>query len=759
MNRTRIAIMAVLLMLPLGCDTQIVTPNDICPNNPQKRKSDPCGCDEANEVLNIVTGTYTCVSEDLCPNDPDKTSPGICGCGVSDEVGPSGIPICLIDNLDLCPEDPDKKQPGVCGCGVRDIIDPKTGTYNCLLGTDLCPEDPDKTTPGVCGCGVPDDKDPETGIPICLVDIDLCPGDDNKVRPGICGCGVLDNDTDGDGYVDCEDACPQDESKYQDEGICGCGTPDTAQNLLDTDGDGIPFCLDVCPSSKWKSADDGCPCTSLAYTLNNTPGCAEIIATANDFQAFKTRWNAGEYTQTGAASDLAFIVVDDINLGSATSIVPENWEGVGTQDVPFSAIFLGDGHVFSAIRTAGTTEQRLTFGTETSKNVALFSYTKGAYIENLQVRMNFAGESKVAGLIANAEKTSVSRVTVSGEIGAQNIAGGVVAQFSGGSLKNIVSSSNVSVSGAIAGGIVGYMTDAQVSQVRTSGSISASAFAGGFAGVVTKASTLSNIATGGSVSGGSITGGMIGELSARSTLVNAYTTSKVTCKNKPCASLIAYINEFSTVKNAYTTGVMIDEVPETPVCDPEDPECADACDPGDPECTRECDPEDPECVGDCDPEDPDCESAEPEPCSPDDQECLEKEQEAKENEKLDPSNKSILLERSTASLIAAFGSADNVVDRLYYWEQIKAGQIPDGALDLGTVSNIFAFDYSKTLMPYVRPSNTKLLTLLKENLLCNNTACTLDGISCLQWDQGTFQISTNAGASTVSIPLLRISAN
>ena len=755
MNRTRIAIIAVLLMLLLGCEPETQVPSDICPNNPHKRKSDPCGCDEANEVLNIVTGTYTCVSEDLCPNDPDKTSPGICGCGVSDEVGPSGIPICLTDNVDLCPQDPEKTQPGVCGCGVKDIIDPKTGTYNCLLGTDLCPDDPEKTTPGVCGCGVPDDKDPETGIPVCLEDIDLCPGDESKLRPGICGCGVSDDDTDSDGYVDCEDACPNDETKYQDEGICGCGTPDTAQNLLDTDGDGIPFCLDVCPSSKWKSADDGCPCTSLAYTLNSTPGCAEIIATANDFLAFRNRWNAGEYTQTGAASDLAFIVVDDINLGSATSIAPENWEGVGTKDEPFSAIFLGNGHVFSAIKTAGTTEQRLTFGSETASAVALFGYTKGAYIENLQVRMNFSGASQVAGLIANAEKTTVSRVTVSGEIGAENIAGGVVAQFSGGSLKNIVSSSNVTVSGSIAGGIVGYLTEAQVSQARTSGTISAGAFAGGFAGVVTKASTLSNIATGGSVLGGSICAGMIGEVSARSTLVNAYTTSKVTCKNKPCASMISYINEFSTVKNAYTTGVVIDEVPVEPVCEPEDPACdQDICDPEtDPECQTE--PEEP-----CDPEtDPACEP-EPETCAPDDQECLDREQaEKEEKEKLDPSNKMMLLSSSTASLIAAFGSADNVVDKLYYWEQIKAGQIPEGALELGTVSNIFAFDYSKTLMPYVRPSNTKLLTILKENLLCNNTACTLDGISCLQWDQGTFQISTNAGASTVSIPLLRISAN
>jgi alpha-tubulin suppressor-like RCC1 family protein len=39
--------------------------------------------------------------------------------------------------------------------------------------------------------------------------IDGCPNDPNKTSPGICGCGVSDADTDGDGTVDCNDACPE----------------------------------------------------------------------------------------------------------------------------------------------------------------------------------------------------------------------------------------------------------------------------------------------------------------------------------------------------------------------------------------------------------------------------------------------------------------------------------------------------------------------------------------------------------------------
>ena len=38
---------------------------------------------------------------------------------------------------------------------------------------------------------------------------DLCPTDDAKSLPGHCGCGVPDIDTDGDGFYDCVDPCPQ----------------------------------------------------------------------------------------------------------------------------------------------------------------------------------------------------------------------------------------------------------------------------------------------------------------------------------------------------------------------------------------------------------------------------------------------------------------------------------------------------------------------------------------------------------------------
>lgn len=58
---------------------------------------------------------------------------------------------------------------------------------------------------------------------------DNCPEDPNKINPGPCPCGVPNVDTDGDGVLDCDDACPG------------------ADDHLDSDGDGTPDCLEDQP--------------------------------------------------------------------------------------------------------------------------------------------------------------------------------------------------------------------------------------------------------------------------------------------------------------------------------------------------------------------------------------------------------------------------------------------------------------------------------------------------------------------------------
>ncbi len=71
-------------------------------------------------------------------------------------------------------------------------------------------------------------------------------------------------DSDGDGFHDWSDGCPDDPAKT-DPGACGCGIPDT-----DGDGDEIPDCQDNCPAmtnpeqtdddgDTWGNSCDNCP--------------------------------------------------------------------------------------------------------------------------------------------------------------------------------------------------------------------------------------------------------------------------------------------------------------------------------------------------------------------------------------------------------------------------------------------------------------------------------------------------------------------
>lgn len=51
---------------------------------------------------------------------------------------------------------------------------------------------------------------------------DLCPNDPNKLEPGVCGCNILDVDTDGDGFADCVDVCPNDPLNNEVYPVGGC---------------------------------------------------------------------------------------------------------------------------------------------------------------------------------------------------------------------------------------------------------------------------------------------------------------------------------------------------------------------------------------------------------------------------------------------------------------------------------------------------------------------------------------------------------
>lgn len=100
---------------------------------------------------------------------------------------------------------------------------------------------------------------------------DGCPNDAKKSAPGACGCGVPDTDSDGDGTPDCNDGCPTDAARTA-PGECGCGAPDT-----DRDGDGTPDCDDACPDDPGKSKPGVCGCGASDEDLegDGIPDCLQ----------------------------------------------------------------------------------------------------------------------------------------------------------------------------------------------------------------------------------------------------------------------------------------------------------------------------------------------------------------------------------------------------------------------------------------------------------------------------------------------------
>ena len=121
----------------------------------------------------------------------------------------------------------------------------------------------------------------EVSISACTLDsdgdgavdcVDACPLDPAKVAPGLCGCGGADTDSDGDTTPDCNDLCPNDAAKTA-PGACGCGVADT-----DSDGDSTPNCIDGCPSDPTKIAPGVCGCgvSDADNDGDGTPNCNDL---------------------------------------------------------------------------------------------------------------------------------------------------------------------------------------------------------------------------------------------------------------------------------------------------------------------------------------------------------------------------------------------------------------------------------------------------------------------------------------------------
>lgn len=705
------AVCVILGTVNWGCESERVPETvevvDECPDNPNKTSPGICGCD-TDDVINAVTGIYACMHDviDFCPNDPNKTEPGICGCGVADTRGKDGLPLCQTQNIDLCPDDPNKTLPGICGCGIPDSVSASTGIPACLDDSfDLCPGDPNKTLPGVCGCGEEDIPDPVTGIPTCLIhSLDLCPGDPNKTLPGVCGCGIPDVDSDGDTVLDCNDLCPADPNKT-DPGTCGCGSPDSLQSLADTDRDGVPNCLDACPENFYKSQDDGCDCDARLSTYGNRSLCARMITSAEEFVALRDRWNRGLYA--GISESAAFILADDINLGEVLSQEDaKNWVGIGTETYPFDGIFFGDQHEISATVRVGYAESALALGDPERSNVALFGYTSNAVIDGLHLQLIVQGAENIAALIANATKTAVSRIRIDAQVTASGSAALLAGRTVQAVVESVLAKGEVKVSGDMAACIAAQASGTSLRHIDAACGVSGGNYVAGTVARASNASRLIDIYASGSVLGAQYTGGIVGVLEGHSSLLNAYTTAPVTCAGAPCATAVAHISDYVSVKNVYTTGQIIDKIEKNDVSETISLPEGESGDSG---------------------------------------------AEQGQGGLLPPS--ADIVQIPSAMLIASLGTPDNLASALFYWRDPGVPAFPDISRMTGMADPV-GFSY-RELRPYT-DDGVYLLTALNDALLCNSGVCSIDGNACLQWTAGLFAVTMPDSLATMSVTIPKL---
>ena len=706
---------------------------DLCPEDPYKTRPGVCGCGIA-DVVDAVSGLYACKTEiiDFCPNDPYKTQPGICGCGVADTKGADGIALCLTQNIDLCPNDPDKTLPGICGCGVADYVNDGTGIPQCLKDKfDSCPDDPDKTSPGVCGCGVADTLDPATGIPTCIVDsIDFCPNDPDKTLPGVCGCGVADADSDGDTIFDCVDACPDDPDKSS-PGICGCGVADSRKNLTDDDRDGVPNCIDACPDNPYKQTDDGCSCSELAAVSGTQSLCAAIIDSAKTFVAMRDAWNSADPDVTSVA---AFILADDINLADSVND-PVDWVGWGTAETPFNAIFFGNNHTISAAVQTASTQRQITLGNKDADDIALFGHADNAQIRDLIVDLSFAGKDGVAALIARANKTAVSNVRAAARISAQNNAAGLVAQAETSTFKQVYVQGSVSAENDFAACHIVLARNVQISQAAADCSVSGNRYAAGVASQLSS-SKLVDVYANATVSGNAYASGMVGALAAHSSVLNGYAMSQVTCGEAPCALIVAYADEFATIKNVYAAGNFVDKRPEGKDETEQTEENFEQKSKG--EENSQTNGIMPASDNDATEETGGTEAA--------------TDGGDAQNPSEDPETP--VAQIPLAMIVASFAGADSVLSSVYYWSETQIPAVPD-VTEMPGVEPPVAFSFSN-LRP-VTADAAYLPDCLNDALICSGADCAIDANACTRWTVGQISITLpdSGDVMSVLIPQLR----
>jgi len=221
---------------------------------------------------------------------------------------------------------------------------------------------------------------------------DACPENRFKIVPGACGCDVQDLDADFDGVPNCLDQCP--------------GAPDT-----DSDADGTPNCSDGCPNDPGKISPGVCGC-GIADTDSDgdgTPDCfdaADLCLTTRElnFGSVMTMqglevWNCGGGTVNYAIT----------SKPSWISFSPSSGSSSGERDLLWASVnrpILGAGRHTGTVVLSNTQTNRQIWITATVNKTVLTPIARWDVVPRQRINL---GETLNCGVVAFS-KAGINRV-------------------------------------------------------------------------------------------------------------------------------------------------------------------------------------------------------------------------------------------------------------------------------------------------------------------------------------------------------------
>lgn len=264
----------------------------------------------------------------------------------------------------------------------------------------------------------------------------------------------------------------------------------------------------------------GAQTATLPSIGDGTAGNPYQISTLNHLYwiaADITRWNK-QYLQTANIDASATAGWFDNGTGGYFG-----WLPIGNATTKFTGRYNGGGYSISSLYS----------NRPSTAYVALFGYTSGATISNLQLLdVNITGLNNVGACIGMSNNTATSSCSssgiVNGTAASQTTVGGLVGQNYTSSVMDACSSSCTVTGAEVIGGLVGGLYSSIVQNSHSTGT----------------------------VSGGTSIGGLAGKTSATSTCRNSYSTGNVTGSNINVGGLVGWNTGISTIDTCYSTGVV-----------------------------------------------------------------------------------------------------------------------------------------------------------------------------------------------------------